>query len=111
MYAGLPVVATAVNGVTELVTDEETGILVPPASSPHLAAAIDRLVCDRRLAKLLGAEARRRVADLMDADRMVFETEELYDGLLSNARSKLTKGGAPVKRELSVKGSYEEQRL
>jgi glycosyltransferase involved in cell wall biosynthesis len=111
MYAGLPVVATAVNGVTELVIDGQTGILVPPANSARIAAAVDRLVSDRTLAKMLGAEARRRVADLMDADRMVSDLEELYDGLISRPRSKPTKASAPVNRGLNVEESYEEQRL
>jgi glycosyltransferase involved in cell wall biosynthesis len=59
MAAGLPVVASAVGGVPELV-DGETGVLVPPADPEALAAALARLATDPRLRERLGAAGRRR---------------------------------------------------
>jgi glycosyltransferase involved in cell wall biosynthesis len=59
MAAGLPVVASAVGGVPELV-DGETGALVPPADPGALAAALARLGAEPRLRARLGAAGRRR---------------------------------------------------
>lgn len=86
MLSGLPVVATDVNGVRELVRHEETGLLVPPHDPAALAAAIDRIISDPELARRLGARARRRATSLMDADRMVADIAHLYEGLLATKR-------------------------
>jgi glycosyltransferase involved in cell wall biosynthesis len=59
MAAGLPVVASAVGGVPELV-DEETGALVPAGDPGALAATLARLVAEPQLRERLGAAARRR---------------------------------------------------
>lgn len=81
MHMGLPVVATSVDGVTELISDEKTGLLVPPQNPRSLAAGIDRLSMDRELAKRLGSSARQRVKELMDGRQMVRAIEELYQRL------------------------------
>jgi glycosyltransferase involved in cell wall biosynthesis len=78
MYWGLPVVATPVNGVKELIHHEKTGLLVPPRTPMALAAAINRLVSDATLAKQLGANARQKAMELMDGRRMVLAIEEIY---------------------------------
>lgn len=78
MYAGLPVVASAVDGVPELVVHEVTGLLVQPRDVVGLAAAIDRLIRDRDLASSLGQNAVAKVAQLMSAERMVADTDRLY---------------------------------
>lgn len=61
MGAGLPVVATDVGAVRELVTDGETGLIVPPQQPAALAAALARLVGDAELRQRLGAAARAHV--------------------------------------------------
>jgi glycosyltransferase involved in cell wall biosynthesis len=61
MAAGLPVVATAVGGVPEVVAGGETGLLVPPRDSRALAAALVRLAADSETARRLGAAGRARV--------------------------------------------------
>jgi glycosyltransferase involved in cell wall biosynthesis len=94
MYWGLPVVTTPVNGVTELIQDEETGLLVPPRDPQALATAITRLASDRGLAQRLGKNARQRVKDLMDGQRMIEAIEELYERLAH--REALTTEGDPV---------------
>lgn len=78
MYRGLPVVATAVNGVPELVVHGETGLTVPVRDPRALAAAIERLVDDPALAKRLGGAARRRVEERMSGTAMVAAIETLY---------------------------------
>ena len=60
MAAGLPVVASDVGGVAELVTEGETGALVPPHDPPTLATALECLVADRELRERLGAAGRER---------------------------------------------------
>jgi glycosyltransferase involved in cell wall biosynthesis len=94
MYWGLPVVTTPVNGVTELIQQEETGLLVPPRDPQALATAITRLASDRELAQRLGKNARQRVKDLMDGQRMIEAIEELYERL--DHREALTTKGHPV---------------
>jgi glycosyltransferase involved in cell wall biosynthesis len=61
MAAGLPVVATDVGGVSELV-DADTGVVVPPADASALAEALARLVGDADACRRLGAAGRTRVA-------------------------------------------------
>jgi glycosyltransferase involved in cell wall biosynthesis len=62
MASGLPCIASRLAGVTdEIVRDGETGLLVEPHDVPALAAALKRLLGDRRLADRLGAAARRDV--------------------------------------------------
>lgn len=63
MAAGLPVVATAVGGIPECICHGQTGLLVPPARSDALAAAIILLLVDPARRHRLGQTARRRVLD------------------------------------------------
>src|SRR4029077_12059691 len=54
MAAGLPVVATPVEGTPELVIDGRTGLLVPAQSPQDLAAAIENILSDPAPARLMG---------------------------------------------------------
>jgi glycosyltransferase involved in cell wall biosynthesis len=81
MHCSRPIVATAVNGVRELIIHEETGLCVPPHDPPALAAAIDRLAFDSQLARRLAANAQRKARDLMDGEQMIMAIEELYGRL------------------------------
>ena len=62
MAAGCPVVATRVGGIPDCVRDGPDGLLVPARNSQALAAALGRLLGDRKLAARLGASARAHVA-------------------------------------------------
>jgi len=86
MVAGKPVVATAVGGNPEIVEDGVTGFLVPANDPPSLAAAIERLVADPRLAAALGRAGQARVADRFTPARLVERTLALYRRLLSRSR-------------------------
>jgi glycosyltransferase involved in cell wall biosynthesis len=79
MIAGLPIVATAVPGNDELVTDGETGVLVPVRDPMALAAAIGDLLADPDRAERLAAAARREGHDEFSLDAMVETVEALYD--------------------------------
>jgi colanic acid/amylovoran biosynthesis glycosyltransferase len=61
MASGLPVIATQLSGIPELVIHEETGLLVPPESPDELAVAICRLVREPELSTRLAHAARDRV--------------------------------------------------
>ena len=81
MACGLPVVATAVGGLTEIV-DKEVGALVPPADPDALARAVATLVADANL-RHRGAVARARVTARWSNDRLVERHLEVYGDLLA----------------------------
>ncbi len=68
MSAGLPVVASALSGIPELVIDGSSGLTVPPGDSPAIAAALRRLYDDPDLRARLGVAARARVVAEFDVD-------------------------------------------
>ncbi len=67
MAAGLPVIASRVGGVAELVTDGVDGLLLPPGCEDSLASAIARLAVDPDTRARMGAAGRTRVARDFDA--------------------------------------------
>jgi len=82
MAAGLPVVASAVGGVPELVVDGETGLLVPPGDERALAAALARIVGDASLRTRLGAAGRARAEERFALELFRARHIELYARLL-----------------------------
>ena len=84
MAAGLPVAATAVGGVPELVTPGQTGWLAPPEDAPALAVALGRLLGDPEHCRALGRAGRRRVVRDFSLSGMVSRYEEVIWGLLGN---------------------------
>ena len=79
MASGLPVIATAVGGVPELIADGRTGLLVPPGRAGPLADALGRLCRRRGLRTRLGAAACRHVHDQdLTWDRTAAEFEALF---------------------------------
>ena len=83
MAAGKPVVASSVGGVPELVTDGETGCLVPPREPIALAKALMLLADDPALRQRMGAAGRACVAGTFTPARMVEKTEILYGDVLA----------------------------
>jgi glycosyltransferase involved in cell wall biosynthesis/O-antigen ligase len=83
MAAARPIVATTVGGVPEMITDGETGLLVPPQDPDALAKAIIALLTDRDKAQRMGLAARERVLAHFTLERMLEETEQLYQQLLA----------------------------
>jgi glycosyltransferase involved in cell wall biosynthesis len=72
------VVGTRAGGIPEAVVDEETGLLVEPADSRALAAAIVRLLKNPGLRKQFGEAGRARVAEHFGVDRLIDGTLEAY---------------------------------
>ncbi len=67
MEAALPVIASRVSGIPEVVIDPETGWLVPPENVPELAAAIGQWQAEPEDARSRGAAGRRRLEELYSA--------------------------------------------
>jgi sugar transferase (PEP-CTERM/EpsH1 system associated) len=87
MASGLPVVATRVGGNPELIEEDVTGTLVPPADPEKLAAAIRIYRDDPSCAREHGRAGRERAVEKFSLSRMVRAYEALYDGVLSGART------------------------
>ena len=63
-FLGLPVVATDISGVDEIICDGETGILIPKHCPVLYAEAINKLLDNPQLAQRMGAKARQRIDEL-----------------------------------------------
>jgi glycosyltransferase involved in cell wall biosynthesis len=83
MAVGLPVVATRVGGVPELIEDGKTGWLVPPRDVEALASRLRVLLCNPELRANVGAAAHAHVSTRFDAAHMAEDFAGLYDELLT----------------------------
>ena len=81
MAAGLPVVATRVGGIPEVVEDGATGFLVPPGDVAAMHRILERLTGDPALAARLGAAGQAHVQAHFTVQQMVRQVERLYDQL------------------------------
>ena len=82
MLAGLPVVATRVSAVPEVVVDGETGLLVEPGDDASTAEAVGALLADRARAAGLGEAGRTRAREEFSVGRMAERTQVVYDDVL-----------------------------
>ena len=80
MAAGLPIVATRVNGAADAIQDGVTGFLVEVGDGPGMAARLAELAADPARARAMGAAGRERV-DEFSAERMVRQLEAAYRAL------------------------------
>lgn len=78
LAAGLPVAATRAGGVADLVSDGETGILVPVGDAGALASALDALLGDAERRARLGRAGRARAERDFDLDRMASAYRDFY---------------------------------
>lgn len=85
MMEARPVIATRGGGVTEIVLDGRTGVLVPMSDAQAMAAAILELLADPNRAEALGRAARARAIDCFSIDRTARGVEAVYDSLLRSA--------------------------
>jgi glycosyltransferase involved in cell wall biosynthesis len=83
--ARLPVIASQVGGMPEVVLHEQTGLLIAPNDPPALAAAISRLANDRELAQRLAKAGRQFYDEHLRADTMVTQTLATYQRCLPQA--------------------------
>lgn len=94
MASGLPVVATDLSGIPELVEPEKTGLLVPERDPAALADAIQRLVDDPGLRRRLATAGRAKVAREFDRHRNV---RRLYDLMWNRPEASRALGGQPLR--------------
>lgn len=84
MACRLPVVATNVGGIPEVVVHEKTGLLVPPKRPAALAEAILRLYENRELAERLGSKGYEVVHSKFSAEAMAAKIITIYERLARN---------------------------
>ncbi len=82
MACGSAVVASAVGGIPEIITDGVDGVLVPPEAPEALAAAILRLLADPALRHRLGARARTTIGARFNREAICAQTVQAYRSLL-----------------------------
>ena len=78
MALGKPVAASAAGGNPDLITDGETGLLVPPRDAAAWARAVDRLAADRDFAARLARAGRDRVRSAFTLEKTAERTEAVY---------------------------------
>jgi glycosyltransferase involved in cell wall biosynthesis len=88
MAFGLPVLALARGGVTEIIQDGGNGILVEKASAEALAWAAKGMLGDRELRERLSLAAWETVASKYSADRMIDATARIFEGLISGSAAR-----------------------
>lgn len=81
MACGLPVVASDVGGLSEVVEHGITGLLVPPDDPQALAKALLELLSDREGSRSMGQAGRARVEQLYTMSSMVDQLIDIYLGL------------------------------
>lgn len=78
MAAGLPIVSTKVGGISEMIQNEKTGLLVEPAKPQNLAEAIIKILKNKNLAEKIGYQAQIEVKQKFSLTKMITETEKIY---------------------------------
>jgi glycosyltransferase involved in cell wall biosynthesis len=83
MASGTPVVCSRVGGLSEVVSDGETGYLVEPGDVEQLAGRITSLLADRPLASRMGSAGRERVMELFTWERCAQRCADIYSELVA----------------------------
>lgn len=76
--AALPVIASSVGGISEIIENEKDGLLIPPRNPEEIGTALGRLIRNEPLRQTLGNALREKVARKFSKERMVAETLALY---------------------------------
>ena len=84
--AGVPVVASRVGGIPDLIEDNKTGILVDSGNSNLLANAIIELLKNPEHARSIGVAARKHVEENFSSRMMTAETLKLYKSVIKNRK-------------------------
>jgi glycosyltransferase involved in cell wall biosynthesis len=82
--AGLPVVASGVGGIPELIDDGVTGFLVPPRNPRALADVLQKLLVDAHLRRRVGSAACEKALREFTSERMLIKTQQIYKDILKN---------------------------
>ena len=76
--AGLPIVASGVGGIPEIIDDMKSGILIRPKEPEEIQKAIDFLLSNPQKMSILGQNIQRKILEEFGKDRMIRETVKLY---------------------------------
>jgi glycosyltransferase involved in cell wall biosynthesis len=87
MATSLPIVATEVGGIPELVKNGDNGLLVPPADPRSLSRAIQHLADNPDESRRMGLRGRKRMEEQFTLERKITETEQLCSALLKKTAS------------------------
>ncbi|MDI6757497.1 MAG: glycogen synthase [Endomicrobiia bacterium] len=82
MATTVPVVASRVGGIKEIVLDGKTGFFIEPGSPKELADKVNRLLTDARLARKFGEAGRARVEEKFGWSAIARQTKELYEDII-----------------------------
>jgi len=107
MAAALPVVATRVGGIPEVVDEGETAFLVDSDDHVALAQRLTELLSDPHLARAMGEKGKERVRALFSMEAMVASTEALYMELLEKKGFSVREAPAQESREEKISPSLE----
>ena len=81
MSYGVPVVASDIGGITDIVEHDQSGVLVPPGDAAHLAQALERLARDPALRARLGSAGAQRVRSAFGWPEIMAKWDAVYRGL------------------------------
>lgn len=84
MASGLPVVASRVGGIPEVIEEGKTGLLVPPSNAEELGAAIERLLSDEGKRRIMGHAGQERAA-LFSWDLIVPRIRKVYEEAIAES--------------------------
>ena len=84
MASGVPVIATDVGGIPEVLKENEAGLLIPPGNELELRKAIQKLLNNEELRKWYGVNGRKAVEEKYSWDKVVVEIEKVYEEIISN---------------------------
>lgn len=83
MACGLPCVVTNVGGNSELVEDGKTGYVVASGDSEAMVKKVSYLLKNEALTRRMGEQGRKRIEKYFSVDKMIKQTEGLYENLLA----------------------------
>ena len=78
MHAKIPIIATRVGGVPDLIEHDVNGIIVPPKNSGALTIAIEKLINDKTIRDHFAKESGKKIETKFSFDAMISSTIRLY---------------------------------
>ena len=84
MAVGVPVIATRVGGIPEIVADGESALLIAPGDREGMSRALERVLSNRELSRQLASEARRIILARHTPDARTRRLVEIYRGVVPN---------------------------
>lgn len=111
MAAGLPVVATDVGGVKEVIVDGKTGLAVPPGQEDELVLGVEYFLAHPHLAYEYGQAGRLRAMEMFSRQQMIKGYTEIYDKGSSSAAATgdIPEGYVPVDLHLHSHHSFDSK--